>query len=293
MIHVKRILAKGANVAAVRNFWNAAVSVPLVGKVLHGIARYVLPPGERLWVSMRYSECRQASAWQTIEPRYEAGHYGTHELPVQKLLVAYLKLGDCFYDIGAHTGFFSVLAAILVGKGGSVVAVEPDRRNAMLLRETVARNSLGRNIAVIEQALSSFEGYSRFASAVSGPSSNTGMSKVVCQDLPGSYEVSCVTMDKLAESFTKPNFIKMDVEGAEAEVLKGATRIFESVRPLLICEVHDELNATFICAWLKERRYAVEWVKQSQTFPRQLIAWPVESEGSGFRGDPAPHDPCV
>ena len=63
---------------------------------------------------VRYSEFSRASAWHTIEPRYEGGHYGTHEPPVQKLLVTHLKLGSCFYDIGAHTGFFTVLAAALV-----------------------------------------------------------------------------------------------------------------------------------------------------------------------------------
>ncbi len=282
MSYAKRILAKGANDPAIRRIWNSVVRLPLFGSVLHGIAHRILAPGERLWVLTRYGECPRVSAWHTIEPRYEGGHYGTHEPPVQKLLVANLKLGNCFYDIGAHTGFFSVLAAVLVGRSGAVVAVEPDRRNASLLRETVARNSLGPNVAVVEQALSSFEGTSRFASAVSGPNSNTGMSKMVDDDLPGSYEVSCVTMNKLAETFPAPNVIKMDVEGAESEVLKGAARIFESVRPLLICEVHDELNATFICPWLRERSYSVKWLGQTQIFPRQLIAWPAERKESGF-----------
>jgi FkbM family methyltransferase len=282
MSYAKRILAKGANDPTVRRFWNSVVRLPLVGSVLHGIARRILPPGERLWVFTRYGECPRVSAWHTIEPRYEGGHFGTHEPPVQKLLVACLKLGNCFYDIGAHTGFFSVLAAVLVGRSGAVVAVEPDRRNASLLRETVARNSLGPNVAVVEQALSSFEGASKFASAVSGPNSNTGMSKMVGQDLPGSYEVSCVTMDKLAETFTAPNVIKMDVEGAESEVLKGSTRIFESVRPFLICEAHNELNANFICSWLRERSYSVKWLSHAQIFPRQLIAWPAERKETGF-----------
>ena len=92
-------------------------------------------------------------------------------------------------------------------------------------RKPIARNRraqlLGPNVAVVERALSSFKGASKFASAVSGPNSNTGMSKMVGQDLPGSYEVSCVTMDKLAETFTTPNLIKMDVEGAESRSLRA------------------------------------------------------------------------
>lgn len=280
MSYVKRILARGANVPAVRKLWNAAAHLPFVGNALHGIARRILPPGQRVWVSVRYSEFSRASVWYTVEPRYEGGHYGTHEPSIQKFLVAHLKPGNCFYDIGAHTGFFSVLAAVLVGSDGSVVAVEPDRRNASLLRETVARNSLGPNVAVVEQALSSFEGASKFVSAVSGPNSNTGMSKVVRHDLPGSYEVSCTTMDRLAEAFTAPNVIKMDVEGAESEVLKGAGRIFESVRPLLICEIHDEANAQFAWQWLQDRGYGCVWLEKESGFPRHLLASPKES-GAG------------
>ena len=200
MIHAKRILAKGANDAAVRRFWNSAVRRSSRRKCASRDCSLRSSSRRETMGIDTLQRMPQASAWQTIEPRYEGGHYGTHEPPVQKLLVAYLKLGDCFYDIGAHTGFFSVLAAILVGRAELWSRSSRIGGTQCLLRETVARNSLGPNIAVVEQALSSFEGYSRFASAVSGPNSNTGMSKMVGQDLPGSYEVSCVTMDKLAET---------------------------------------------------------------------------------------------
>lgn len=290
MSYVKRILARGANVLAVRKVWNAAAQLPFVGNALHGIARRILAPGQRVWAFVHYSEFPLAPMWHTVEPRYEGGHYGTHEPPVQKFLVAHLKPGNCFYDIGAHTGFFSVLAAVLVGRSGSVVAVEPDRRNASLLRETLARNSLGANVAVVEQAVSSFEGVSKFVSAVSGPNSNTGMSKTVHQDSPGSYQVSCTTMDKLAETFPAPNVIKMDVEGAESEVLKGGVRIFESARPLLICEVHDDGNEKFIYSWLKERSYLLKWSGSTQKLQRQLFAWPAEREESTVTMGPEPGD---
>jgi len=276
--YAKRVLAKGANTPAVRKIWDAAVRLPVVGGTLHGIARRILPPGQRIWVHVRYSECPRASAWHTIEPRYEGGHYGTHEPLVQKALVAYLKPGNCFYDIGAHTGFFSVLAACLVGSGGSVVSVEPDRRNSGLLRETVARNSLGANVAVVEKALSSRDGAAKFVSAVSGPSSNTGMSRMVGHDSPRAYEVSCTKMDNLAEIFAAPNVIKMDVEGAESEVLKGAARIFESARPLLICEVHDDANEKFVSSWLTERNYLMTWSRPANLPARELFAWPAERE---------------
>lgn len=119
---------------------------------------------------------------------------------------------------------------------------------------------------------------------MSGPNSNTGMSKVVRRESLGSYEVSCTRMDqRLAKGFTAPNVIKMDVEGAESEVLKGAVRIFESVRPLLICEVHDAINEEFVTSWLEGKRYRMRWLDSSPRFPRQLFGWPVERHESEFQ----------
>ncbi len=274
---VKSVLARGMNEPIVRQSWGAITRLPIIGAFLHDIARRLLPLGQRVWVRVRYEKFPQRLFWLSVEPRYEAGHYlGTHELAVQEFLVSHLKPGDCFFDVGAHVGYFSMLAAVLVEKRGLVFALEPDRRNAALLRECIARNSLGSTIQVVEQAIWSQQGSVQLLSAHSGPHSNTGMSKIVRVDSPDSYEVPCTTLDKLCETRPAPTLIKIDVEGAESEVLKGADKLFQNAHPKLLCEIHDAVNAVAVRDWLAARGYLCRWIEESDRFPRHLLATPGE-----------------
>jgi len=271
----KRLLAGAIHNPIVRKCWSVAIRVPIVSNVLHDFARRLLPVGTRVWVRIRYKELAARRYWLSVEPRYEDGHYkGTHEPAVQALLVSHLRPGNCFYDIGAHTGFFSILAAAIVGESGLVAAFEPDRRNASLLREDVERNLLDSRVHIVEQAVWSSEGTVKLMSANSGPYSNTGMSKIVTEERQGSYLVSCTTLDKMMNALPAPTVIKIDVEGAESEVLKGSGRLFESARPIVICEIHDVGNENFALSWLAERKYACHWLEQAKRFPRHLVALP-------------------
>ncbi len=79
---------------------------------------------------------------------------GTSEQFVQERLVSFLAPGMTFYDVGANVGFFSLLAARLVGPGGLVVAWEPVPESASALRRNVASNGFD-NVIVDERAVSS------------------------------------------------------------------------------------------------------------------------------------------
>jgi FkbM family methyltransferase len=272
---INLMLARGMNKPFIRRPWDAITRLPIIGSSLHSIARRLLPPQQRVWVRVKYQELPGERFWISAEPRYESGHLlGTHDPTVQGVLVSHLKPGNCFYDIGAHVGFFSMLAAGLVGEKGFIVALEPDRRNVALLRETLARNSLGLITDVVNQAAWSHAGNVNLLSANPGPHSNTGMSKVVSGNLSDSYEVSCTTLDKLSKTHPAPTLIKIDVEGAESEVLKGAEELFTHSRPHLICEVHDPGNASFVESWLNNKNYEHRWLDIGGDFHRQLLAAP-------------------
>lgn len=86
--------------------------------------------------------------------------------------------------------------------------------------------------------------------------------------------VPCTTLDNFIQANPEPSLVKMDVEGAESEVLKGADRLFRICRPYLLCEIHDEQNASFAEIWLEERDYACTWLGQESSFPRHLFASP-------------------
>jgi len=87
-------------------------------------------------------------------------------------------------------------------------------------------------------------------------------------------KVPCTTLDDFAREHVVPDTIKIDVEGAESNVLKGAEKLFTHSRPHLICEVHDPANASFVEAWLKIRAYELRWLDTNSGFPRQLLAAP-------------------
>ena len=80
----------------------------------------------------------------------------------------------------------------------------------------------------------------------------------------------------LCETHSPPNLIKMDVEGAESHVLRGADRVFQTFRPHLFAEVHDDANAISVRDWLEARRYGHCWIEEGP-FPKHLAAWPQES----------------
>ena len=70
-----------------------------------------------------------------------------------------------------------------------------------------------------------------------------------------------MTLDRFAASHRLPNVLKVDVEGAEEEVLKGAEQVFRTANPILICEVHSARTAEGVARWLGARGYRWSWLK--------------------------------
>src|SRR5713226_5366968 len=137
--------------------------IPGVSATVQKLVRRALPMGSRVWVTIP-GGLAKGMRFQA-DPRYELGYlHGDHEPWVQELLEKQLECGSCFYDIGAHTGFFAVIAAHLVGPSGSVIAFEPDPEVAMILRQNVARNKISL-IKVIEAGVWSSAGSLSFQRA--------------------------------------------------------------------------------------------------------------------------------
>lgn len=156
---------------------------------------------------------------------------GTTEPELQALLARELTFGDVFYDLGANVGFFTLLAARLVGPGGRVVAVEPAPNTARKLQRNVDLNSLA-NVTVVEAAISACVGTGRLAIGDSSLdtrlTSDTGVA------------IDTVSLDHGVQrlGWPAPNVIKMDIEGAEVSALAGMTAIGDSSCPVIIIEVH-------------------------------------------------------
>lgn len=208
-----------------------------------------------------------------VNPRWETAMWeGTYEAEVQQLLAQHLREGMTFYDVGGGMGFYSLVAARL---GAQVIVFEPATSNSDLIARHAERNGLENRIRIIHSAVFSYSGmislqcnnretgHGNYCVESVGPTTT---------DLP---RVACTTLDDFQKLNPKPDCVKLDVEGAESEVLKGAQTLFRTARPLLICEIHDAANAAFVTSWLEGQNYQSRWLEDGTGFPRYLYASPV------------------
>ena len=153
--------------------------------------------------------------------------HGLWEAEVTDWLTSTLRPGDVFVDIGANVGYFSLLAARLVGPTGGVVAVEAHPRMAELLRRNIIANRVGattwHRAAWSHPELLTFHLRVNFAS-----NSSAGTLDPVSLDELGDteelVEVRGVPVDDLLDGMHRVDVIKIDVEGAENRVVQGLSR---------------------------------------------------------------------
>jgi len=138
-----------------------------------------------------------------------------------------LSPGDTVLDCGAHHGCVAILFANWVGLNGRVIAFEPMSRNCDILHKNISLNRLA-NVAVQQKAVGARAGYVSFANTSNAYLSTSG--DVVT--------VEITTLDAYAD--LGPNFVKIDVEGYEQQVLDGASAVL-TLRPKLAIELHSEL----------------------------------------------------
>jgi FkbM family methyltransferase len=254
-----------------RKMYAVANRVPILGSALRNFSRIALPNDALVWASIRSGPGKGLAI--RLNPRYEMGYLeGDYEAPVERVLLSNLRPGTVFYDVGAHIGVFSLIAARKIGIQGSVMAFEPDPSNVRRIKEHVSRNQLDA-IRVIPKAVSSSDGRVRFQRASFQSSMNRGtlVEHAVAAE-NSTIEVESVTLDAVARENPRPNLIKIDVEGAEASVLQGSEEIFRSSKPLVVCEIHNEQASSDVTRWLLARGYQFRWLESSEEFPRHIFA---------------------
>lgn len=178
-------------------------------------------------------------------PSNRAYESGDNELPFQEALASCLKPDAVFYDIGANVGFFTVIGARLVGPHGTVYAFEPVPENAAYIRLNVRLNRF-HNVTVVEKAISSSTGRSRlWLAEYSGGAALTTASAP--PDARKVIEIDLTSVDDLVfrEKWRPPAVVKIDVEGAEIEVLQGMRHTLSKIRPVVLYEIDDEKPAPF------------------------------------------------
>ena len=164
---------------------------------------------------------------------------GTYEVPMQQAIAANLSPGDVFYDIGANIGFFSLIAARRVGPTGHVYAFEPVESNAAAIVRSARRNHF-ETIKVFAQAIGSRTGT---ADLLTAQHLGEPVPALVGEppDRVGSVCVEVLTMDDAIarHGLRPPSMLKIDVEGAELDVLHGMVETLCNRRPKLVYEIDD------------------------------------------------------
>jgi len=135
-----------------------------------------------------------------------------------------IQPGDVILDCGAHHGRSTIVLSNWVGDEGKIVAFEPHPKNAEILQKNIELNNL-RNIILVQKAIGQKNGRIQ----ITGESNSLVITKGT------GVEVEMTSLDEY--SGLNPNFLRIDVEGFEVEVLKGAKNIL-ATRPKLAIEIH-------------------------------------------------------
>jgi FkbM family methyltransferase len=237
-------------------------------------ARVLIPARSKVWVKVEsgLAEGLHLRLNPMLEGNYWLGH---HEPELQKGLRELCTAGCVAYDVGAYLGFFSLAIARAIGPAGKVFAFEPDHENCVRIKEHAARNNLLGRIRVVEAAVWSHSCQSLpFKSGGIRKSHGGVAADGVVPILAGGdcVPVPCISLDAFTQqNHPLPDIVKIDVEGGECEVLKGAAELFSRCRPVLFCEVHDEQSSQWIAEWLAARGYTGQWYVPTDLFPRLLI----------------------
>ena len=156
--------------------------------------------------------------------------FGEWEPDLTRFIAGRLADGDVFVDVGANVGYYSLLAAECVGPRGKVVAVEASPTVVEHLYRHVAANDAGDRIRVENKAASRTPGR---LTMYAGPARNVGMTTTVeSHGMHAESEVEALPLGSMltAEEIAAIRLIKIDVEGAEPDVVTGMTSLITSMR---------------------------------------------------------------
>lgn len=220
--------------------------------------------------------------------RYARYYQSDYQPDLLEFLKQNLKAGNTYWDCGAHFGLFSVVASRLVGPTGLVLAFEPTPSVREILTKVVSMNKAF-NVIVRPEALSDRTGEAVFY-AIDNEASNANSLIKQARHSRG-ITVCTSTIDDIASKLNvRVDLLKIDVEGAEFALLKGARGVIEAYRPLMFLGLHPiaiaNSGATLseVFDLLEEFRYRVIWNGQPmnrQSFSKQtelfdVECWPAE-----------------
>ena len=197
---------------------------------------------------------------------------GVHEPRLTRLFCAILKPGMVVIDVGANIGYFTLLAARRVSPKGKVVALEPFPESYELLEKNVRVNECSNVIAVKLAA------GARSGSHTLYVHERRNWNTLAKREGPivGELSVQVESLDALLAREDRVDVIRMDVEGAEYDVLLGARKTLLRHAPLLVMEVHPSLLGEVRYRGLRDLllEAGYEWWMAWQRWEDEIV-WPA------------------
>ncbi len=222
--------------AAVGDLANVSTIRRMLGTVEHQVAPTAftvqLAEADAVRCSVGGVELWADAADAAVTPGLLSGRYESH---LTAVFERYCTDGMTVVDVGANLGYYSLLASKLVGPTGRVVALEPNSENCRLLLSSLRLNGTA-NVELLPVAADAARGWAYYSTHVGSNGGLVADSELLSH--PGTV-VPTFPLDDLVDG--PVGFLKMDVEGAEGRVVRGATRIIERDRPIVTTELKDEM----------------------------------------------------
>ena len=220
LIYKKDIRTKGLYWSIIHRLykinWIKKVITPIVNTLK---PNYIIIQGNKLYIDKKDAVVSQ-----------ELVISGTWEEYETEVFKKNINKGDTVLDIGAHIGYYTLIAAQLVGDKGKVYAFEPDHKNFSLLKKNVEVNGY-KNVVLVNKAVGEIDGKIELYL----DDENTGDHRIYVSDARRKgITIEVVTLNNFLKNNEEVNLIKMDIQGSESSALKGGSNIIKENKSIKI-----------------------------------------------------------
>lgn len=215
---------------------------------------------------------------ENITTLYYCGALGASECRLTRFIIKNLNRSDIFYDVGANYGFYSTLAAHLMGREtGQVHIFEPNPSAMYYIRKNMYADDKKNFIS--EVGVSDTEGTATFYDTVRG--GKGGMSTMLKETVKRwripfrEITVKTRTLDDYLRDHIPPTFLKIDVDGSEKKVIRGAMKMLDTHSPIIAMEVwdadHVKSDTMDALKLLQELKYASYRIDEDGNIRRESL----------------------
>ena len=181
------------------------------------------------------------------------------------------RAGDLIFDMGAHAGFTTCMFARMVGPSGRVIAFEPDEATVGYLERNVRNQQLS-NVTIVKKAVDAKTGTSYFNA--DGTMGAGLVEHSVYASTGRRIAVETLSLEDVFRQFGVPQFIKIDIEGAELAVIQASTDLLQQKHPYLAFDSgHRMRDGRFTWMLLEPMLRSMGYLVESSTEFGQMFTW--------------------